>query len=130
MHREALVRIAIVGGVCLASYAEAVPPVDAPAEVGTLDRVQQSPPAALPERRRQAITLDRPSDGRSAEAMWKARAHHAFLAMDADGNGVVDRDERAGAKALFMFDFQVVDADGDGRISEAEHGAWARRQAR
>lgn len=129
MNRESLVHTAILGLVCLAPGVDAVPPGEAPAEVGTLDRVEQSPPAALPERRRRAITLDTAGDREAGEATM-SRARHAFLAMDIDGNGAIDRRERALAEGLFMFDFRLVDADGDGRVGRAEHRAWSRRQAR
>ena len=68
MNRESLVRTAILGLVCLAPGVDAAPPMEAPAEVGTLDRVEQSPPAALPERRRRAITLDTADDAEPGAA--------------------------------------------------------------
>jgi len=127
MHRETFARIAMMGCACLAPLAGAAPAVEAPAEIGTLERVETSPPLALPQRRRQAVTLDTPIDAGSGPAMM-SRMRHAFLAMDADGNGAIDRRERAAARVLFMFDFQLADADDDERVSRAEHREWSRRQ--
>jgi len=58
--------------------------------------------------------------------MAAAKHERALQQFDSDGNGSLDKTERAAAKATFV---KKWDADGDGQLSDAERAA-ARAAAR
>ncbi|OGA14104.1 MAG: hypothetical protein A3G25_13610 [Betaproteobacteria bacterium RIFCSPLOWO2_12_FULL_63_13] len=57
-----------------------------------------------------------------------ARLAEQFRRADADGNGVLSRDEAAKAAPLLARQFQAIDANGDGRINPEEIRAFRRAE--
>jgi len=120
-----LVAMTFAAGAAMAAAPERDPGQQSPTTTAN-SPAQQSNPAATPSNApagnaaNSYETGTRAADGNGMAATTMAQ--EKFLALDANGDGVIDRQEASASKALSA-EFKKLDTDNDGKLSPSEFGA-------